>query len=288
MDNYVIFTDSGCDISEQTLNGLGVKYLCLTFMFDGSEETYGNYDLNSKEFYDYMRQGKVARTSAINSQTFKDSFEAELKAGNDIVYLGFSSGLSTTFNSARMAAEELKESYPERKIYTIDTLSASAGQGLLVYFAAEKKKAGATIDELNDYLIEISPKMCHWFTVDDLVYLKRGGRVSPAVALIGTALGIKPVLHVDDEGHLISVSKVRGRKNALKALVDKYGELSENPGGDTVFLCNADCAEDVECVKEMLNERYGAKVEYVADIGPVIGAHAGPGTIAIFFLGKAR
>lgn len=288
MDNYVIFTDSGCDISEQALNEWGVKYLCLTFMFDGSEETHGNYDLNSKEFYDYMRQGKVARTSAINSQTFKDSFEAELKAGNDIIYLGFSSGLSTTYNSARMAADELKENYPERKIYTIDTLSASAGQGLLVYFAAEKKKSGATIDELNDYLIETSPKMCHWFTVDDLVYLKRGGRVSPAVALIGTALGIKPVLHVDDEGHLISVSKVRGRKSALKALVDKYGELSENPGGDTVFLCNADCAEDVECVKEMLNERYGAKVEYVADIGPVIGAHSGPGTIAIFFLGKAR
>ncbi len=288
MDNYVIFTDSGCDISEQALVEWGVKYLCLTFMFDGSEETYGNYDLDSKEFYDYMRQGKVARTSAINTQAFKDAFEAEVKEGNDIIYLGFSSGLSTTYNSARMAAEELMESYPERKIYTVDTLAASAGQGLLVYLAVEKKKNGATIDELKEYLTDISPKMCHWFTVDDLVYLKRGGRVSPALALIGTALGIKPVLHVDDEGHLISVSKVRGRKSALKELVDKYGELAEKPGNDTVFLCNADCGEDVECIKTMLKERYGAEVKYVADIGPVIGAHSGPGTIAIFFLGKKR
>jgi len=289
MSEYVIFTDSGCDISEKVLAEWGVKYACLTFMFDGEEDTvYGNYDLSSKAFYDHMRAGKLARTSAINSETFKELFEEELKVGKDVIYLGFSSGLSTTYNSARLAAEELGESYPERKVITVDTLSASAGEGLLVYLAVEKKKAGASIYELEEYISEIVPKMCHWFTVDDLVYLKRGGRVSPAVALIGTALGIKPVLHVDDEGHLISVSKVRGRKSALKALVDKYEELALDPESGVVFICNADCNDDVENVKAMLKERFGVEVKYVADIGPVIGAHAGPGTIALFFLGKHR
>lgn len=288
MSNYVIITDSGCDISEKVLNEWGVKYACLTFMFDGEEKTYSNYDLESKVFYDQMRAGKIARTSAINSEEFKDIFETELKEGNDVFYLGFSSGLSTTYNSARIAAEELMEQYPDRKICTIDTLSASAGQGLLVYLAAEKKKSGATIEELEKYMSETCPNMCHWFTVDDLVYLKRGGRVSAAAALLGTALGIKPVLHVDDEGHLINMSKVRGRKNALKAIVDKYEELALEPNSGTVFICNADCGEDVEYMKQMLKDRFGVDVKYVADIGPVIGAHSGPGTIALFFLGKAR
>ena len=288
MSNYVIMTDSGCDISEKVLNEWGVKYACLTFMFDGEEEIYSNYDLDSKVFYDQMRAGKIARTSAINSETFKDLFEEELAAGNDVLYLAFSSGLSTTYNSARIAAEELSEKYPDRKICVIDTLAASAGQGLLVYLAVEKKNSGATIDELSQYMSEICPKMCHWFTVDDLVYLKRGGRVSAAAALLGAALGIKPVLHVDDEGHLINVSKVRGRKNALKAIVDKYEELALEPNSGVVYICNADCSDDVDVMKQMLKERFGAEVKYVADIGPVIGAHAGPGTIALFFLGKAK
>ena len=288
MSNYVIITDSGCDISEKVLAEWGVKYACLTFMFDGEETTYSNYDLDPKAFYDQMRAGKIARTSAINSEIFKDLFEEELKAGNDVLYLGFSSGLSTTYNSACIAAQELSEMYPDRKILTVDTLCASAGQGLLVYLAVEKKNQGASVEENHRYLQEAASSVCHWFTVDDLVYLKRGGRISPAVALIGTALGIKPVLHVDDEGHLVSVSKVRGRKNALKALIDKYAELALEPTTGTVFMCNADCGEDVEFVKAELKARFNAQVEYVADIGPVIGAHAGPGTIAIFFLGKAR
>lgn len=288
MNDYIIMTDSACDISEKVLNEWGVKYACLTFMFDGEEEIYSNYDLESKSFYDQMREGKVARTSAINAESFKDLFKAELDEGRDVLYLGFSSGLSTTYNSARMAAQELAEEYPDRKILTVDTLAASAGQGLLVYLAVEKKRNGATIEELAEYMTEICPSMCHWFTVDDLVYLKRGGRVSAAAALIGTALGIKPVLHVDDEGHLINVSKVRGRKNALKAIVDKYEELALEPNSGVVYICNADCNDDVEVMKQMLRDRFSVEVKYVADIGPVIGAHAGPGTIALFFLGKER
>ena len=289
MNNYIIFTDSACDIDINTLKDWGIEYLELSFMFDGEDKQYYNYDLPSKEFYGYMREGKVAKTSAANVAAFKEAFEKTLKEGNDILYLGFSSGLSTTCNSAKIAAEELSEIYPDNKIITIDTLAASAGQGLLVYLANEKKKSGDTIDEVADYVKSNIPNVCHWFTVDDLVYLKRGGRVSPAVAFVGGILGIKPILHVDDEGRLINMDKVRGRKAALKTLVDKYGQYAINKGkDDVVFLCHADCIEDTQDLSKMLKEEYDVTVQYVADVGPVIGAHAGPGTIAIFFLGEQK
>ncbi len=288
MREYTIFTDSGCDINPQLLKEWGVKYLSLTFCFNNSDKEYTNEDLSVKEFYDRMRNGESAKTAAANSEAFKDAFIEELKKGNDILYLGFSSGLSTTYNSARLAAEELKREYSENKIITVDTLSASAGQGLLVYLALEKKSKGADIESTAQFVRDNRLKICHWFTVDDLEYLKRGGRVSPTVAFVGGVLGIKPVLHVDNEGHLINVSKARGRKAALKALVEKYGELAEDPSNGTVFMCNADCIEDVEQVKHLIKENYGADVKLVADIGPVIGSHSGPGTIAIFFIGKER
>ena len=169
----------------------------------------------------------------------------------------------------------------------IDSLAASAGEGLVVYLVNEKKKAGATLEEAAAYAREVSPRLCHWFTVDDLVYLKRGGRVSPTVAFVGNLLGIKPVLHVDDAGHLINVSKARGRKNALGELVKKYEEFALDPKG-TVFFCQADCKDEVEPVAELLRTKFGADVKYIADIGPVIGAHSGPGTVAVFFEGKQR
>lgn len=288
MNNYIIFTDSGCDLSEDILNSWNIKYCSLSFAFDDSEQVYYNYDLSDKAFYQKMRSGSVAKTSGVNTEQFKNAFLEELKNGNDILYLGFSSGLSVTYNCAHNAADELRPQFPERKIITIDTLSASGGLGLLIYLAKNKRDEGYDIDAVAEYIRKISPNVCHWYTVDDLVYLKRGGRVSPTVAVIGSVLGIKPVMHMNDKGCLTNVSKARGRKLALKALADKYGELSVNPSDGTVFISHGDCVEDAETVAEMIESNYGARTELITSIGPVIGAHAGPGTIALFFIGKER
>lgn len=288
MENYVIFTDSGCDIKPEVLEEWGVYYKSLTFRFTDSDKEYSNADMTTSEFYAKMREGGVAKTAAVNSKVFSEEFEKILSEGKDILYLGFSSGLSTTYNSAAIAAAELAGKYPDRKIITVDTLAASAGEGLAVYLTNEKKKAGATVEEAAQYAREICPKICHWFTVDDLVYLKRGGRVSPTVAFVGNLLGIKPVLHVDDAGHLISRSKVRGRRNSIMALADKYGELAETVGEGTVFISHGDCIKDAEELSRILLEKYGAKVEIITDVGTVIGAHSGPGTLALFFVGKNR
>lgn len=288
MNDYVIYTDSGCDIRSELLKEWGVKYSLLTFQFENENKEYSNEDMGIDVFYNRMKVGDVARTSAINPDSFSSAFEKILKTGKDILYLGFSSGLSTTYNSARIAAEELLADFPDRKIITVDTLSASAGQGLMIYLVSEKKKAGATIEETAAYAEEIRPKLCHWFTPESLTYLKRGGRVSPTVAFVGTVLGIKPILHVDNIGKLVNVTKVRGRKASLNALVEKYGELAEDKKNGTVFISQADCPDDANYIEAQLKEKYGADVQVITDIGPVIGAHAGPGTIALFFVGKER
>ena len=287
MNNFVIYTDSACDLKPDVLKSINVECIQLSFRFDNDDKDYLNNEMDIKTFYDRMRKGETAKTSAINPETFSHRFEELLSEGRDILYIGFSSGLSTTFNSARIAADELKAKYPERKIICVDSLCASAGQGLLVYLAAKKRDLGADLETVAEYIEGIKLNLCHWFTVDDLVYLKRGGRVSPTVAFVGGILGIKPILHVDNEGKLVNVSKVRGRKASLNALLDKYGELAENKQG-TVFISNADCHEDVSYLKTQFKERYNAEVEIVTDIGPVIGAHSGPGTMAVFFLGKER
>lgn len=288
MKNYVIFTDSGCDIKSEILKEWGVENIDLSFRFEGEDKTYLASDMDINTFYNRMRDGGVAKTMAINPETFTVEFEKALAQGKDILYLGFSSGLSTTFNSSKIAVEDLKEKYPDRRIECVDSLCASAGQGLFVYLVAEKSNSGACLDDVVEYANSIVLNMCHWFTVDDLVYLKRGGRVSPAVALVGKVLGIKPVLHVDNEGKLISMSKVRGRKAALSALADKYGELAKSEHSGTVFISNADCMDDVKELEAMLKSRYNVDVKLVTDIGTVIGAHAGPGTIALFFVAKER
>lgn len=288
MSEYILFADSTCDMSAETLKEWNVKTLDLTFRFDDSDREYCDSEISAKEFYDMMRSGKSAKTSAVNVECFKDAFREELILGNDILYLGFSSGLSTTYNSARIAAEELSEEFPERKIITVDSLCASAGFGLLLYLGYEKKKNGATIEETASFFRENVLSICHWFTVDDLTYLKRGGRISPAVAFVGGVLGIKPVLHVDDEGHLVSVSKVRGRKAAIKALADKYTELAKDPENGAVYFCQADCMDDANELDAILKERHGITAEKIVDVGPVIGSHSGPGTLAIFFVGKNR
>ncbi len=287
MEKYVLFTDSACDLKPEVLKEWGVENINLSFQFDDDSKRYRNDEMDIAVFYDEMRKGKTAKTSAINPDEFTHAFEDTLKNGNDILYLGFSSGLSTTFNSSRIAAEELREKYPERKIICVDSLCASAGQGLIVYLAVQKKNEGADIESLAEYLENIKLSICHWFTVDDLVYLKRGGRISPTVAFVGAVLGIKPVLHVDNEGKLVSVTKARGRRSALTALIDKFEQLGLSDE-KTVFISHADCLADAQFVKENLEKKYKSDVKIITDIGPVIGAHSGPGTLAVFFIGKER
>lgn len=288
MNNYVIFTDSSCDLSQEMLHARGVYSASLTFRFDDSEQEYSNNEMPIKTFYDKMREGGVAKTAAVNVDGFATEFEKILKEGKDILYIGFSSGLSTTYNSARLAAEQLKESYPDRKIITVDTLAASAGIALLLDMVIEKKNAGASVEEAAKYAEDMKLKICHWFTVDDLVYLKRGGRVSPTAAFFGNMLGIKPVLHVDNEGHLINVSKVRGRRVSIMALAEKYGELCDDEGNKKIYISHADCLSEAEELGRIINEKYGAETALITDVGTVIGAHSGPGTIALFFVGKER
>lgn len=288
MNEYVIFTDSACDIKPEILKDWGVGYDELTFRFDGEDKSYLNFEMPTSEFYAKMKAGAVAKTAAINPDAFATSFEKILKDGKDILCICFSSGLSTTYNSARIAAETLKADYPERKIITIDTLCASAGEGLLVYLATKKKSEGASIEENAEYVKSLIPKLCHWFTVDDLVYLKRGGRISALSYIVGNAIGIKPVLHVDNEGHLVSVQKVRGRRTAIDTIVKKYEELADDKEGATLFISHADCERDVKLFADSIKARFGNDVDLVTDVGPVIGAHAGPGTLAVFFIGKER
>lgn len=285
---YVILTDSACDIIPETLAQWGVGCILLTFCFNGEDHEYANDEMDSHTFYERMRNGGIAKTSAINSERFKQFFEQSLKEGNDVLYLGFSSGLSATYNAARIAAEQLAEEYPDRKILTIDTLAASAGFGMLVAFASRARNNGASFDEVADLVRSYIPRLCHWFTVDDLVYLKRGGRISPTVAFVGNVLGIKPILHVDDEGHLINVSKVRGRKTSIATLAKKYGELLEHAENNEAFISHGDCPEEAEALKDILESQYGAKVTLITPVGTVIGAHSGPGTMALFYVGKHR
>ena len=287
---YVIVTDSGIDLTQKMIAELELVVGALKFTIEGKtyEDRSDKSELSTPTFYNMLREGKTSVTTQINTEEFKDLFEPILKKGDDVLYIGFSGGLSGTYQSACIAADELREMYPERKIYTVDSLCASMGQGLLVYHAAQLKKNGTDIDVLYAWLKENLMKLCHWFTVDDLNHLKRGGRVSAATALVGTVLGIKPVLHVDDEGHLINVAKARGRKASLEALAKKVGETGLPGANDTVFISHGDCMEDVKVLEGILKEKYGVKNVFTYYVGAVIGSHAGPGTVALFFLGNKR
>lgn len=290
MAEYQIVTDSTTDLSADKVRELDLQVLPLRYMIDG--KTYHNIpgggELSDKEFYGLMRQGKMSTTSQINVEDFVTCFTAILEQGRDVLYLAFSSGLSGTCQSAQIAKQDLQEKYPDRRIEVFDTLCASLGEGLLVYHAAKLKAAGKSMDEVLSWLSENRLHLCHWFTVDDLNHLKRGGRVSAATALVGTALGIKPVMHVDDEGHLINVSKARGRRRSLDALVERMQESAIDPKNQTVFICHGDCYDDVQYLSKQIKDKMGVKEIYSNFIGPVIGAHSGPGTIAVFFLGTHR
>ena len=290
MQDYIIMTDSCCDLTDQMARELELEVLPLTMTMDGEEypNTLDGRYITNEEFYKRLRAGKTSTTAAANVGQFEDAMRAVLGRGQDILCLCFSSALSTTYQSAVIAAENVAPDFPERTIRVIDTLSASRGQGLLVYLAAQKKKEGLTLSQLGDWVEDNKLHVCHWFTVDDLNHLKRGGRVSAAAALFGTMLSIKPVLHVDDTGHLVPVSKTRGRKASLLALVDRMAESAVDPAGQTIFISHGDCEADAEFVADEVRRRFGVQDIYINYVGPVIGNHSGPGTLALFFLGSRR
>ena len=287
MANYQIITDSGCDLPQSLLDTLDVKAVPLYVNFRGAEQP-DSVDEGIKELYAGLRGGEAATTSAVNPDRWAAMIEPSLAEGKDAVVIAFSSGLSTTYQSAVIAGQELTEKYPDRKVYVVDSLCASLGQGLLVWYACRKRDEGMSAPELAKWLEENRRNLCHWFTVDDLMYLKRGGRVSAVTAVVGTMLSIKPVLHVDDEGHLINVSKARGRKASILALANKLKELGDGFDNSTVFISHGDCREDAQYLAEKLKAEYGVKEVVIGYVGAVIGSHAGPGTLAFFFLGKHR
>ena len=287
MRNYVIMTDSSCDLAENMVGELGIKVVQLDVVIEGAEPM-PNDKIDAKAFYSQLREGKTATTSAVGIDRFLTAMEEVVSEGNDLLYIGFSSGLSGTYNAGFVAASELSEKYPERKIYTVDSLAASMGEGLLVYYAAKMQKDGADIDAVRDYVETNKLNLCHWFTVNDLFFLKRGGRVSAATAVVGSMLSIKPVMHVDDAGKLINVEKARGRKAAIEALFNKMKQTAIEPAGQTVFISHGDCLEDAEYLADKIKEEFGIKDIEISYVGPVIGAHSGPGTLALFFLGTNR
>ena len=290
MNDYVLLTDSSADLTDALVKELGVEVLPLSFTM--RNKTYRNWpdnrEIDPKDFYRQLREGEMATTSAVNVSDFTETIEPHLKEGRDVLVVAFSSGLSATCHSAQIAAQELSEQYPERKVYVVDSLCASLGQGLLVWYAARMKNEGRGIGAVRDWLEENKLHLCHWFTVDDLHFLKRGGRISSATAVLGTMLSIKPVMHVDDEGRLVKVGTARGRSASLKALVDHMAETALDPAEQIVFISHGDCEADAQKVADDVKIRLGVKTVLLGNVGPVIGAHSGPGTVALFFLGSRR
>ena len=286
--SYQIITDSACDLPKAMLEELNVVAVPLFVNFRGESRNDSVGDAEVKELYDGMRAGEVATTAAVNPDRWATAMENALAQGKDVLTLAFSSGLSTTYQSAVIAASDLAEKYPHRKIRVVDTCAAALGQGLLVWYTCKMRDAGLDLDGLAQWVEENKNHVAHWFTVDDLVYLKRGGRVSAATAVLGAMLNIKPVLHVDNEGHLISMVKARGRKAAINTLVSKMGELGEGWDNSTVFICHADCMADARTLAATVKEKYGVKDAFIGNLGAVIGSHAGPGTLALFFMGNEK
>ena len=289
MSEYVITTDNNSDLPEEYLKDHGVGCMYLSYSMDGKNYTHGNF-LPEHEFYEAMRNGSMPTTAQVNPENAKALLEPYLKEGKDILHIAFSSGLSGTYNSSRIAAEELKEEYPDRKIIVVDSLSASLGQGLLVWLAQQKKELGQTLEDVADWAEKNKLKMVHLFTVDDLNHLYRGGRVSRTTAIVGSMLNIKPVLHVDNEGKLTAIGKVRGRKKALQELIKLMDEKIGIFGADcdTIFISHGDCEQDAQYVAAKVKEKYNIKNIIINQVGATIGAHSGPGTMALFFMGDVR
>lgn len=285
MPNFDIFTDSSCDLPKEIIEKFDLKVMQLEVIINDNPPML-NQDVDIADFYEQLKNGASAKTAAVTPGFFEENMRKSLDAGRDILYIGFSSGLSATYNNGAMIMEELREEYPDRKLYNIDSLCASLGQGLLVCHVAKMKENGAGIDEVRDEVLKIKDKIHHQVTVDDLMFLKRGGRLDAASAILGTMIKIKPIIVLDKEGHLINVGKVRGRKNALKELVMRMKENEDVENLKEVFICHSACIEDAERIQDMVKEAYPQVDVTIGDIGPVIGAHTGPGTVALFYLGK--
>ena len=290
MADYVIMTDSCCDLPADMAAELELEVLPLRLELEG--QSYRNLldgsEIGFQDFYNRVRGGAMPVTSAVNVGEFDAAMRPVLESGRDILCLCFSSALSTTYQSAVIAAKELEDAFPERKIYVVDSLCASMGQGLFVWLCAREKKRGMSLEELRDYAEGAKGNVCHWFTVDDLNHLKRGGRVSATAALFGTMLSIKPVLHVDDQGRLIPMEKCRGRRASLLALVDHMEKTAVDPERFPVFISHGDCREEADFVAEEIRRRLGAKDIRISYVGPVIGSHTGAGVMALFFVGRER
>ncbi len=288
--SYVIMTDTSANLPEEIIEKHNIELIIMTYFIDGVE--YKGYEKGKKTdlkaFYDKMRAKANTSTSLNPPEVFYNAFEALAKENKDIIYIGFSGGLSGNYQSSVIAADMIREKYPDIKIYTVDTLSASVGEGLLVYNAALMKEQGKTMEEVRDWVEDNKLKLCHWFTVDDLFYLKRGGRVSATTAIAGTVLGIKPVMHVDNEGKLVAVSKVRGRRQALDKIVEQFENDAVDHENQIIGIAHADCPDDADYIISKIKKKYKIKEVVSNYIDPVIGSHAGPGTIALFFVGNER
>ncbi|MCI8421991.1 MAG: DegV family protein [Lawsonibacter sp.] len=290
MSDFAIFTDSSADLGAELVQRLNVHVLPLSFTIQG--KSYYNYpdhrDMDLHQFYDLLRAGEGAVTAGVNLAQYIGALSPVLRMGQDVLILSFSSALSSTYSTSAAAVQELRECYPSRKIYTVDTLCASLGQGLLVWKAARLRSMGRSIEEVRSWVESHKLSLCHQFTVNDLLFLKRGGRISAATAMVGSILQLKPLLHVDNEGRLVSAGRARGRRASLQALVDKMELTAIDPADQTVFVSHGDCLEDAKMVGRMVKDRLGVKQVYLNYVGPVIGAHAGPGTVALFYVGVER
>ena len=285
MVSFEIFTDSCCDLPKELVEKCNLQVMQLEVTIDDKPPVL-NRDVESKAFYDQLRAGANAKTNAVTPGFFEEHMRKSLEEGKDILYIGFSSGLSVTYNNGVMIMSELQDEFPERKFMHIDTLCASVGQGLLAYYAAELRDSGAAIEEVFEKIMAVKDYIHHVVTVDDLFFLKRGGRLSAVSAIAGSMLKVKPIILIDEEGHLNNVATIRGRKNALKDLYERLKSSERFSELPYVFMSHADCLEDAQYIEEMIHADYPQVKVVISDIGPVVGAHTGPGALALCFLGK--
>lgn len=290
MNNYVIITDSCCDLPQSLASEMALSVINLSVLV--GDKSYVNHldwrDISGGAFYDLLRDKNASSTSAPSIGDFVQVMEPLLKEGKDILYLGFSSALSSTYSTGALAAQELMEQYPGRKVLCVDSLCASLGQGLFVRLVWEKQQAGATLEEAHAFAADLVPHLCHWFTVNDLFFLHRGGRVSKTTAVLGSALQIKPIMHVDNEGRLIKIGTARGRKGSIATLKDKLKETIVNPEEQTIYISHGDCEEEARQLADLIRVEIPVKDVVLNYVGPVIGSHSGPGTIALFHVGSHR
>lgn len=288
--SFCIITDSSANLTTKLIKNKKIEVISLTYIIGETE--YLSYipkkETDYKSFYDLLRAKEHVKTSLVSYERVEEAVKAAFDKGEDVLYISFASSLSGSCGIAGRCIDDLKEQYPDRKAILVDSLCASMGQGLYVCYAADKRDSGATLEETAKYLEDIKMNIVHLFTVDDLFYLKRGGRLSGATAIVGTLLGIKPLLHMDNEGKLVSYGKTRGRKNSINELIDRMGETGIDLSSQTVFVAHADCVEDAEYAAEQIKTRYGVKKIVINYIDQVIGSHSGPGTLAIFYVGTER